>query len=107
MGNMEIPDELIDQLLGDYQGPEQLSAARSLCPPVGLLAAIPGISVDSSKGLITRFGSIAAVALATEADLQSVPGVGPERARAILQALNQPTPSQAPEVIARNTERHI
>ena len=25
MGDMEIPDELIDQLLGDYQGPEQLT----------------------------------------------------------------------------------
>ena len=24
MGDMEIPDELIDQLLGEYQGPEQL-----------------------------------------------------------------------------------
>jgi hypothetical protein len=24
MGEMEIPDELIDQLLGEYQGPEQL-----------------------------------------------------------------------------------
>jgi tRNA uridine 5-carbamoylmethylation protein Kti12 len=26
MGDMEIPDELIDQLLGEYQGPEQLTA---------------------------------------------------------------------------------
>src|SRR5439155_545803 len=25
MGDMEIPDELIDQLLGEYQGPEQLT----------------------------------------------------------------------------------
>jgi len=24
MGDMEIPDELIDQLLGEYQGPEQV-----------------------------------------------------------------------------------
>jgi hypothetical protein len=23
--NMEIPDELIDQLLGEYEGPEQLT----------------------------------------------------------------------------------
>ena len=25
MGEMEIPDELIDQLLGEYQGPKQLT----------------------------------------------------------------------------------
>ena len=25
MGNREIPDELIDQLLGEYEGPEQLT----------------------------------------------------------------------------------
>src|SRR3989442_12243564 len=30
MGNMEIPDELIDQLLGDYQGPEQLTGPDGL-----------------------------------------------------------------------------
>ena len=27
MGDMEIPDELIDQLLGEYQGPEWSSPA--------------------------------------------------------------------------------
>jgi hypothetical protein len=26
MGKGEIPDELIDQLLGEYEGPEQLTA---------------------------------------------------------------------------------
>ena len=26
MGDMEIPDELIDQLLGEYRGPAQLTA---------------------------------------------------------------------------------
>jgi hypothetical protein len=30
MGDMEIPDELIDQLLGDYQGPEQLTGPDGL-----------------------------------------------------------------------------
>ena len=49
MGEMEIPDELIDQLLGEYEGPEQLtgpdevrvsgfaapllSGSRGGCPP--------------------------------------------------------------------------
>src|SRR6266487_2180553 len=30
MGEMEIPDELIDQLLGDYEGPEQLTGPDGL-----------------------------------------------------------------------------
>ena len=30
MGDMEIPDELIDQLLGQYQGPEQLTGPDGL-----------------------------------------------------------------------------
>ena len=30
MGDMEIPDELIDQLLGEYQGPEQLTGPDGL-----------------------------------------------------------------------------
>ena len=30
MGDMEIPDELIDQLLGEYEGPEQLTGPDGL-----------------------------------------------------------------------------
>jgi hypothetical protein len=30
MGDMEIPDELIDQLLGEYQGLEQLTGPEGL-----------------------------------------------------------------------------
>jgi putative transposase len=30
MGEMEIPDELIDRLLGEYQGPEQLTGPDGL-----------------------------------------------------------------------------
>ncbi len=30
MGEMEIPDELIDQLLGEYRGPEQLTGPDGL-----------------------------------------------------------------------------
>ncbi len=40
MGDMEIPDELIDQLLGEYQGREQLTVRGFKIPvrwaaPVG------------------------------------------------------------------------
>jgi ERCC4-type nuclease len=57
--------------------------------PVGLLAAIPGIGIDDAKALLARFGSVAAVAAATGSDLQSVPGIGPERARALTNVLTQ------------------
>src|ERR1051325_5838581 len=30
MGDREIPDELIDQLLGEYEGPEQLTGSDGL-----------------------------------------------------------------------------
>ncbi len=35
MGDMEIPDELIDRLLGEYKGPEQLTG------PHGLINQLP------------------------------------------------------------------
>jgi excinuclease UvrABC nuclease subunit len=47
--------------------------------------------MDHAKALIARFGSIAAISAASEREVQSVPGVGPARARAVLNAL-QPTP---------------
>jgi ERCC4-type nuclease len=60
--------------------------------PVGLLSAIPGISTDQAKALITEFGSVVALASASEKDLQAVPGIGPKRAQSLLQALTQPRP---------------
>jgi len=60
--------------------------------PVGLLAAIPGISIDSAKALLAEFGSIAALATASERDLQSIPGIGHERAQALINALMERTP---------------
>ena len=44
--------------------------------PVGLLSAIPGISIDA----------------ASERDLQSIRGIGPERARALIRALTLDPP---------------
>ena len=69
-----------------------LSGRRPIvASPVGLLAAIPGISIDSAKALLTEFGSIAALATASERDLQSIPGIGPERAHALINALTATT----------------
>ena len=69
-----------------------LSGRRPIvASPVGLLAAIPGISIDSAKALLTEFGSIAALATASERDLQSIPGIGPARAHALINALTAKT----------------
>ena len=57
--------------------------------PVGLLSAIPGISIPSAKALLARFGSIAMIAATSERELQRVTGIGPERARAVIRALTQ------------------
>ena len=57
--------------------------------PVGLLAAIPGISKECATALLGRFGSVAAIASASETDLRSIPGVGPERAHSLIRALTR------------------
>ena len=60
---------------------------RIVVSPVGLLSAIPSISIDCAKRLMGEFGSIAAIAAASESDLRSIPGIGPERAAALHNAL--------------------
>jgi ERCC4-type nuclease len=41
-----------------------------------LLRAVPGVTPGAARGLLERFGSVAGVAAATEAELGSVRGVG-------------------------------
>lgn len=48
-----------------------------------LLAAVPGISTSSARALLARFGSVAGVVAADPAEWLEVPGIGPERARAL------------------------
>jgi excinuclease ABC subunit C len=51
------------------------------------LDSIPGVGDVRRKALLRRFGSVAGVAAASVEELSAVPGVGPELARAILDAL--------------------
>jgi ERCC4-type nuclease len=53
-----------------------------------VLAAIPGVSTVSARALLTRFGSVAAVLAAAPDELLSVPGIGPERVRAVQDVLH-------------------
>jgi ERCC4-type nuclease len=53
-----------------------------------VLAAVPGISTSSARALLEHFGSVAAVIAARPADWLMVPGIGPERARALEETFN-------------------
>jgi ERCC4-type nuclease len=52
-----------------------------------LLASVPGISTSSARALLERFGTVAAVVAAGPAEWLTVPGIGPERARALEETL--------------------
>lgn len=48
-----------------------------------LLSAVPGISTSCARALLACFGSVAGVLAAGPAEWLEVPGIGPERARAL------------------------
>ncbi len=52
MGDMEIPDELIDQLLGEYQGPEQLTGPDGLINQLRkrLIERAAGVELEQHLG---------------------------------------------------------
>ena len=64
---------------------------RHIVSPVGVVAAIPGIGIGQARALLAEFGSIGALAQASEEDLRSISGVGPIRARLLLQTLSSDT----------------
>jgi ERCC4-type nuclease len=70
-----------------------------------LLAAVPGISTTSARALLDRFGSVAAVVAADPADWLAVPGIGPERARALEQTFTLRR-SGAPSRLGTTARRH-
>ena len=51
------------------------------------LAAVPGISTGSARALLERFGSVADVVAAGPDEWLLVPGIGPERVRALQETL--------------------
>lgn len=55
--------------------------------PVRILCEIPGISPRLASRLLETFGSVAAVACASEQDLMSLDGIGEVRARSLLTSL--------------------
>ena len=60
---------------------------RSRPTPVGILCEIPGISPRLAARLLETFGSVAAIARASEQDLRSLDGIGEARAQSLLMSL--------------------
>lgn len=58
--------------------------------PEAVLAAVPGISTAGARALLARFGSVAAVLAAEPEEWLEVPGIGPERARALAETFHRP-----------------
>lgn len=54
-----------------------------------VVEGIPGVSAELARTLIRTFGSVRALANATEAQLRAVSGIGPKRATQIFNTLNQ------------------
>ena len=54
---------------------------------IGVLAALPGVSLLRAEALLAAFGSVAAVFAASESDLGAVEGVGPKTAAEIRRIL--------------------
>jgi DNA excision repair protein ERCC-4 len=54
-----------------------------------VLAAVPGISTMTARALLAHFGSVAAVVAAGPDEWLRVPGVGPDRSRALARAFGR------------------
>ena len=60
-----------------------------------MLAAVPGVSAGTARALLERFGTIGALLAAGPDEWQCVPGIGPERVRALCTAFDVAMPEPA------------
>ena len=76
--------------LGQQAGPAHGTRPRRLrTRKEHVLRALPGVGPELARRLLERFGSVAAVVAAPAAELQQVPGVGPKRAAALQETVNE------------------
>ncbi len=77
-------------------------ARRSKRMTASTLDAIPGLGEIRRKALLTRFGSLKRLGMATVEEIESVPGVGRRTAEAIVEALSESSSgSSAPARVKR------
>ncbi len=54
-----------------------------------MLRSVPGIGPATAEALLTAFGTIEGIARATPEQFAAVPGIGPERARNMMEMLHE------------------
>jgi ERCC4-type nuclease len=73
---------------GQARRPRRRAYVRS-ATPAALLASIKGISRPMAAALLETFGSIAAIAAASDEELRKIDGIGPVRAAAVTRILTE------------------
>lgn len=68
----------------------QRPQSADLSPTEAALACAPGVSVETARTVLSRFGSLRQVSEASLDDLQALPGVGIRRATAIAALIHNP-----------------
>jgi ERCC4-type nuclease len=69
-----------------------------------VLQGLPGIGPERAERLLTQFGGVEAVMVASRRELQSVPGIGEKTAEAIRWLLAQDPPGSANQERTRTTK---
>jgi ERCC4-type nuclease len=80
--------------------PRRVPMRPGLSGAEALLAAVPGISTSYAGALLARFGTVAGVVEAGPDAWLEVPGIGPERVRALAATLSMPPPAEPAAVTA-------
>jgi DNA excision repair protein ERCC-4 len=68
----------------------QRPQSADISPNEAALACAPGVSVETARTVLSRFGSLRQVSEASPDDLQALPGVGIRRATAITALIHDP-----------------
>jgi DNA excision repair protein ERCC-4 len=68
----------------------QRPRSTTASPAEAALASAPGVSVETARTVLARFGSLREVSEASVGDLQALPGVGIKRATAIAALIHNP-----------------
>lgn len=71
--------------------PRRRGRRRMAVSPAGVLATVSGVSPVTANRLLSRFGSIARIAAASESELRGVEGIGPRRAAELHRVLSRST----------------
>lgn len=71
-----------------------------------VLAAVPSISTITARALLSHFGTVAAVVAASRSAWLEVPGIGPERARALDETLHHRPGAPTPPTTTSRGPRH-